>query len=70
MSAFFFLTPALVDLDALHDATIGGELVLQVMTVSDAEVALAKRDGPQSLLDVLERNAVPPFLDFARSSCI
>ncbi|MGB2713780.1 MAG: suppressor of fused domain protein [Vicinamibacterales bacterium] len=70
MSAFFFIAPPLVDLEALQHATVTACLVLQVMTIGASELALAKRDGSMALVDRLERNGVEPLIDFNRRDCV
>jgi hypothetical protein len=70
MAAFFFVIPPLVDLDALQGATVSGQIVLQVMTITESELGLAKSEGSQALVDQLEHHQVPPLIDFGRRSCL
>lgn len=65
MTGFFFLIPPLVNPDALKDATVSGQTVLQVMTVGESELRLARSEGSEALLDRLERHHVLPLIDFS-----
>jgi hypothetical protein len=70
MSAFFFGVTPSADMRRLCAASGNAELMLHVVPISKKECALAVQNGPDALLDVLEKAGVTPIFDLHRQSCL
>ena len=70
MSAFFFAETPLVNQDALRRATLHADAVLHVVPISEAERALAEREGSAALAAALQRAGVRLLFDLGRRSCV
>jgi hypothetical protein len=70
MSAFFFGVTPSVDMRRLCAASGNAALMLHITPISKKECAMAVQNGPDALVDVLEKAGITPMFDLHRPSCL
>jgi hypothetical protein len=70
MSAFYFGFTPFVNKESLLRATLSAEAVAHLIPISEAERALAEREGSIALVEAFGRAAVMPMFDLTRRSCV